>query len=426
MADAAASSREPRRPIHPLVKLLGGNLLGTAAGGVFFVVATLSLSIEEMGRYTAAISAQWVAVGLLGSGLAVATLRLAALGLERGERRVAAGVVVQAQSIVLVVTALVALAAYALHASMPERVGVVPLWVVGWAGARAFIDCIRSGLLANHEFGRSAMLMVFTAVTGLGALGAVYATGELTVERLLVAHVAGLASGGLLGQLLVVPLLRGGIAASREQLGELVRYARWPALSEGTRLLQIHLGPLMLITFAGAGEAGLFGVARYPAFLFDVIALSLYQYWLSTAVRRRSAEGLGRLLGTQLQLAAVVAVLVVVAAFAAHPLMRLFGPPFADAAGLFVWNAVDFGILLLLRPAESTYHGLHKPWLESAQRLIVLPLLLGGGMLLVPHFGAQGMVFAHIATGIAALGVAALLLRGRLDAAPVGLQGAPR
>ena len=109
--------------------------------------------------------------------------------------------------------------------------------------------------------------------------------------------------------------------------------------------------------------------------------------------------------------------LVVVAAFAVRPLLVLMGSPFTEAAPLFVINAVDFAILLLVRPAESAYHGLHKPWLEWIQRGAVLPVLALSGWMLAPLFGARGMVWAHIVTGIAGLAAAALLLRGRLEPA---------
>ena len=51
--------------IWPIAKLLSGNLLGTFAGGVFFLAASWTLPIEEMGHYAVAISAQWIGVGLV-------------------------------------------------------------------------------------------------------------------------------------------------------------------------------------------------------------------------------------------------------------------------------------------------------------------------------------------------------------------------
>ena len=55
--------------VGALAKLLSSNLLGTLSGGVFFLMASWNLPIEEMGRYAVAISAQWIAVGLVGSGM---------------------------------------------------------------------------------------------------------------------------------------------------------------------------------------------------------------------------------------------------------------------------------------------------------------------------------------------------------------------
>ena len=95
-----------------------------------------------------------------------------------------------------------------------------------------------------------------------------------------------------------------------------------------------------------------------------------------------------------------------------------FFSPFAEAAPLFVLNVLDFAILLLVRPAESTYHGLRKPWLEWIQRGAVLPVLVLFGWLLGPRFGAHGMIWTQIIGGIAALVAAAFLLRGRLDSTP--------
>ncbi|MBW2541930.1 MAG: lipopolysaccharide biosynthesis protein [Deltaproteobacteria bacterium] len=403
--------------IWSIAKLLSGNLLGTFAGAVFFLTASWTLPIEQMGHYAVAISTQWIAVGLVGSGLSIATLRLAADRLGAGDLAGAAGVVSQSAVTALTVTLVAVLVCWAIGAAAPEITGPLPPLIAGWAGARSVIDCIRSGLLASQSFGRAALLMVGTAITGLTALAVAVMSGPLTLEHLLMAHVAGLSAGVLVAVGFSTPLLRDGIRFSRARQWELLRYARWPSLAEGTRLLQINIGPILLVTFSTSSEAGLFGVARYPAYIFDIISLSLYQYWLSTAVRRPDTKLRG-FLGSQLRLAAVIGALAVLVAFAVRPLLGLLGSPFVEAAPLFVLNVLDFAILLLVRPAESTYHGLRKPWLEWIQRGAVLPVLLLFGWLLGPRFGAQGMIWTQIMGGIAALVAAAFLLRGRLDSIP--------
>jgi O-antigen/teichoic acid export membrane protein len=412
--DSRGSPEVEKHRIRPLAKLLSGNLVGTFAGGIFFLTASWSLPIEEMGRYAVTISAQWIAVGLVGSGLSVATLRLAADRLDATDRAGAAGAVCQSAATAFGLALVAVLAGVGLGWLVPESMASLPPLVAGWAGARSIIDCLRSGLLATHRFGRAALLMVGTATTGLSALAVAVASGPLTLEHLLMAHVGGLSAGALVALGLCAPLFRDGVRLSRARYWELLRYARWPSLAEGTRLLQLNIGPILLVTFATSAEAGLFSVARYPALVFDAVALSLYQYWLSTAVRRRDTDMRG-FLATQVRLAAVIGACAVVGAIAAQPLLVLLGSPFSEVAPLFVLNAVDFAILLLVRPAESTYHGLHKPWLELIQRGAVLPIMVAMGWVLAPRFGAEGMVWTHIAAGVAALIVAVLLLRGRLD-----------
>jgi O-antigen/teichoic acid export membrane protein len=388
--------------------LLGSNLVGAAAGGVFFLTATWSLPLDVMGRYMLAVALQWVGVGLVGSGLSVATLRLAADRLERGDADAAAAVVRQAFRVaagVAAVAALLGVAAASLlpNAATPELL----VWVALWAGARSAIDTVRSGLLARHDYAAAGRLMLVTAVTGLMALGAVLATGPLTLRGLLMAHACGLGAGALVAWLRYsAPALQ-----ARAPLAELLRYARWPSLSEGTRLLQVNLGPLILIVLAGDAAAGLFGIGRYPAYLFDVVTVSLYQFWLSRAVRPEPGASLRPFLVRQLGLAAGIGAASVLLAIVARPLVALLGGSFREAAFLLPWSALDFAILLLLRPIESVYHGLHAPRLELLQRGIALPLLLVAALLLVPEHGALGMAWAHIAAGVATLGVAGWLLR---------------
>jgi hypothetical protein len=78
---------------RPILTLLSGNLLGTVVGGAFFLAASWRFGLDDMGRYAVAISAQWVAFGLIGPGMATTTLRFAGDRFATGDRPGAAGVV---------------------------------------------------------------------------------------------------------------------------------------------------------------------------------------------------------------------------------------------------------------------------------------------------------------------------------------------
>jgi O-antigen/teichoic acid export membrane protein len=404
--------------IRPISTLFASNLLGAIAGGVFFLVASRSFDLEEMGRYAVLISAQWIAVGLLGTGLSVATVRLATDRLLAGERSAAAGVVATSAIIAVAISLSAAglcLGLAPLSASWFGIPAQLLALVALWAGGRSLLDCVRAGLLAQQQFNRVGLLMVLSASTGLLSLLVVVLTGPLTLERLLVAHVVGLGTAAIVGLGFLVPLASSGIRLSAAQLRALIAYARWPALSEGSRMLQANLGPLLLLTLAGSAQAGLFSLGRYPAYVFEVVAVSLYQYWLPTAFQPGAQTHPIRFLGRQMRLAALLGFGLCSAAVIFRPLLHWLGANFEAAAPLFVLSAIDFAILLLIRPVEALFHGLHRPRRELLLRLGTLPLLVVGGFLLASRFGAEGMLWAHIFTGLAALPLALRLLWGALD-----------
>ena len=391
----------------PVINLLAGNLLGAFVGGAFFLYASWNFDLPEMGRYSVAISIQWVAVGLLGNGLSTAG------HLQLGDRRTAANIVFGALVIVLAVGAtavallLIADDHFAGAGYLSGRLlALVALWTV----ARAILDITRNGLLAQQKYAGAARLTILSAFTGACALLAILQLGELTLGKLLVAHVVGLGVAAVLGILFLKDLGMPRWADVPATWPGLLRYARWPASSEGTRLLQANMGPLILVPLAGAGAAGLFGVARYPAYLFEVVAVSLYQYWLPEASIREKQNNLGAYLRLQMLLAAAIGLAMVLGAAVCSPFLPLLGENFAAASPLFVLNAVDFSLFLLTRPIDSVFHGLRKPHLELWPRLARIPMLGIAAWLLVPEGGALGMVWAHVITGVITLVLAGWLV----------------
>lgn len=395
--------------VRPILTLLGSNVLGLMVGGVFFLLASWYFDLVQMGLYSVAISIQGIVAGFLGTGLGVASIRVSSGYLAAGERSAAAGVIALAYTTAAFLSLGIAAACMGLPylvsrpLFLPAKLLVL---VVLWAGARSMIECLRSGLLAQQDYPRIVMLMVLSAVTGLMSLGLIFLVGPLTVHSMLVAHFLGLGSCALLGSWLLLPLIRSGVHMTRSRLTELLKYARWPALSEGASLLTFNIGPLILVAVAGSDQAGLFTLGRYPAYLFGVVSLSFYQYWLPKASKENERVQLIRFLRRQMRLAALVGIVMLVCAVICRPLLPLLGENFGAAASLFLLNTVDFTLILLVRPIETVFHGMYRPQLELALQVIRLLLLVALACGLAPGFGALGMVGAHVVSSVVVLGVA--------------------
>jgi O-antigen/teichoic acid export membrane protein len=404
---------------RPILLLLSGNFIGAAVGGTFFLVASQRFSLEQMGRYAVAISFQWVAFGLIGTGLAISTLRIARDRLALDDRAGAAGVVASATIAASLLTVIAAIASYAFLVFFGAALGIDPLLgvlAVLWAGARALLDCIRSGLLAQQDFRRTALLTSASAATGLAALVIAVSAEELTVIRLLGAHTTGLFFGALVSIPLLAPLGRGRMR--RDSTRAMLEYARWPSLSEGTRLLQSNLGAPLLVGLAGPVQAGLFGLGRYPAYVFDVVIVSLYQFWLARAVGVPDRTSMRGYVGRQLRWAGGLGLAMIAGAVLTLPIIPILGPDFARARPLFILSAIDFAIVVMIRPIETAFHGLSRPRLELIQRGIGLPILIIAALVLVPRWGAIGMAGAHLVASLTTLAFGALLLRNALAVGP--------
>ncbi|NNE35163.1 MAG: hypothetical protein HKN13_08010, partial [Rhodothermales bacterium] len=175
---------------------------------MFFLVASWKFSIAEMGLYAFAISAQWLIVGLVGTGPGVAIVRLSVEQLSSGNRSQAAGIAIMASATAVALCLGIGLAAALgvewLHVATFSATAAV--LVAAWAAGRSVLECLRSSLLAQERYRRAAILTVSGAVAGLAALAGVVATGSLTIERILLAHAIGQITSAVLAVGLLTPL----------------------------------------------------------------------------------------------------------------------------------------------------------------------------------------------------------------------------
>jgi hypothetical protein len=377
-----------------------------------------------MGLYAFAISAQWILVGLFGTGPGVAVVRLSVEQFASGNGQKAAGIAIMAAGTAITGTVAVAIVG-GTAAEISSGSGfsaTAAVLVAIWAGGRSVLECLRSSLLSQELYGRVAVLTVAGAIVGLCALGLILATGDLTIERILLAHAIGQTASGLLATAFLIPLWRMGAELSATSYRQLVAYAKWPTLSEGTKLLHSHIGPVILLAVAGAEQAGLYGLGRYPAYVFGVVGLSLYQYWLPQAALHGIDRRLREFLRRQMKLATLAAVTMLLGAVLIRPLISMLGENLASGTYLLIPNTLDFSLIVLVLPIEAAFHGLRRPQLDFFVRAVKLPLLLALAFFLSSKYGAAGMVWSQVLAGAAALSMAYGVLRKFIGSEPESTQ----
>ena len=396
--------------------LLAGNFAGALAGGLFFLAASHYLTLADMGLYAGAISVNWIASGMLGTGLGIGVVRLVADHLQNNERSRAAGILAGSELIILLVTILALFGWWLIADSkLVRNISLAPfmLWIIAWTGSRSFVEGLRAGLLAEQKYRDVSVFLSVGAIINLVALIILLVGFDPTLEGFLFAHVAGMTAFAVIGIVFLRALGKDGITLDRTLIRDLLHYARWPIFSESAKLLQIHLGPILLLSMAGAEAAGLFTLGRYPAFVFGIVLLSLYQYLLPEATHSPVNDQPHRL--RELRLAALIGILMLIGAVLVYPLLPLLGTKFETAGPLFLINTLDFAIIVLIIPMEALFHGLHKPYLELISSLVRLIALFALAMWLIPVGGAIAMAWSHVISAIVAVLAAWWLLKRRSD-----------
>jgi O-antigen/teichoic acid export membrane protein len=160
-----------------------------------------------------------------------------------------------------------------------------------WAVARSLIDLTRSGLLAQQRYEDAARVTVLSALTGACALFAIIQLGELTLGRLLAAHVAGLGFAALLGEnftgappLFVLNAVYISLFMLTRPIDSVFHALRKPYLELWHRLVSIPL--LIVAAWLLVPQGGALGMV-WAHVITGFIALGFAGWLVWRALRRR-------------------------------------------------------------------------------------------------------------------------------------------
>lgn len=183
-----------------------------------------------------------------------------------------------------------------------------------------------------------------------------------------------------------------------------VDYTAFIALQACTTLL-----PFIVLVLAGAGAAGVFAAAWALVVVLDTVAHNGGVPLASGAARApEEADELGR--RVRVRTLALVSAAALAVAVAAHPLLAMFGPAYAEAgtpvlqvfAAASVARAYLVVSLALLRGARRTGSILVTECIHAA-------VVLTGALLLVPPYGALGMAWAWLIAQLVGVAVVWML-----------------
>lgn len=253
-ASTSVSPRSPgadRGPWGVRAQAAGGVAAQFAQAGSSFalqIVAVRLLGLEGLGVFAALygliILGTAVGSGVVGDSLTV---------LARRETRVRA-----ALQVLWLVIPLSAGIAMGIGVSI-SGVGDQTLAVAAGAATVAFIaeDAVRRLLMASLRFWRIVVVDLTGLVVTLGVLGALSATGPLTVEHPFFALAAGQTVALVCAVALCPAAERRWVPCRRARLGSVLSYGGWRAVQVAVRpalLAGVRIGGLTLATAAAVGQ----------------------------------------------------------------------------------------------------------------------------------------------------------------------------
>jgi O-antigen/teichoic acid export membrane protein len=296
--------------------------------------------------------------------------------------------------------------------------------LIGTAAAgEMLLRSVISFFQASERFER---FVAFEAAFQAGRLAmvlALLATGTLTVSTVLASYAA---MGMLTAAVAATRLPRTVFTVSPvpiHVLREAAHYYIWTAfafgLSAGTERADLFL----LGRFRGAQEVGLYGgvltLAIIPDFINGMLATVLQPRVASLRARGALPAFNRKFMMAMLPAGLIALVLLMVSA---HTIVQLaLGPRFMAGVPSFTVLAAGSIVTLMLTPVSAVLISMSAPRITMALTSVQLLMLVGGGVLLIPAYGATGAALVVAGTRII-LAFAVVVIGYRLMPAPLGAE----
>jgi PST family polysaccharide transporter len=284
--------------------------------------------------------------------------------------------------------------------------------------ATALSGSLSAILRGSHYFGRITIIsLTNTALTAVLAL-ILQLNGRLTLTSalLILGIVPSLVSFAVAYRLLPATLdLRPPTKADwQTELRPLWRFSRWLGLSNILVILTTQMDLILLQRWVVEASLGHYFLALNLVTKLDIVNQSLYTVLVPSAAKLSTAAEFQPYLRRSLKRGLLITALLAPLLIAIRPLIELFyGVEFGPAAALFRWLFGLFVFDVLTLPVILLIFPLQQPKLLAVADASRALIFLGTAVLLMPSYGALGVIIAKGAAKLLSFLLLLLLLRAR-------------
>lgn len=408
-----------RRIARDAIVVIGGRICFVGLWFIALLMVYRGLGADEAGlaqagAFTVAIACVKIASGCIIDPGDVALMRRAPTLL--GSDRPAAYRLLRTAFAIRLAATLVVAAAMLMVAA-----GLGPAWIggdlaplMGLIAAAILADMLLRSVVvvlqAEERFVPLVLLEGLMQVLRFASILALWATGTLTVGRILACYAAASFIAAVVGGLALLPRgLFASAAIGRAELSELFGFLKWMAPAMVLAAVNERLDVLMVYNVSGADAAGLYGAMLTLALVPDLVAASLGQIAQPRVARMRAEGGYAATMRRILRISLPLAALAWLAclALAGTLIPWVLGARYAAAVPIFLWVAAGTLFWLAVVPLPMSMVAVHAPERIAVVTMGQSAIIVFGSIALLPQFGPTGMAAAVCAMRV---GVALALL----------------
>jgi O-antigen/teichoic acid export membrane protein len=387
----------PAKTAHDLMVVFGGRVGFVALSLIGTSLILRHLNAAEVGIYWLCLAASKIVTSCLADGLDLAVLRSVPTDLQRNRPRALdtlRAAFFLRMMIVCLIAAIVTIFSPALASSLFRRSDYGHLLVLTGFSiiGEMLLRSVMAYFQASNYFSRLVFLEGAMQVARFAGIAGLLAAGRLSASTALWAYLLPPFVSFAAGLFLLPTDLRWPRMPKGAEMSHVFAYSKWIVVVMALAAVYERLDVMLLGYFRGPADVGIYAPAVMLATLPELV-VSVVLTVLTPQVGRYYESGhFTHLLRRYLRYAVPIGALAVAGALTiAGPVIQtIFGAKYADSVPLFKVLALGTLFFAVVTPPCAALLSLFAPKRSLTITLCGLFLVLTGGVLVVPAYGALG------------------------------------